>query len=85
VLSKKEASAFEAEAKEYRAEQARRVSMAEDGDVDGIWEILTRPRPCAFDPSGLFPLLLKAVEARARRDPERFSAEALSKVVSLTT
>jgi hypothetical protein len=84
-MTGQEEKEFNAESRRYRPEMARRDRMAAEGDVDGVWAELTRSRPVAFDPGDLFPLLLKAIEVRSRRYPEKFSGEILAKVVSLTS
>ncbi len=85
MISKKEAAEFDAGSSQYRDEQARREQVAQDGDIDALWEILTRPRPVGFDPSEIFPHLVKAIEVRARQSPQAFAGEILTRVVSLTS
>ena len=85
MITEEEEQEFNAGVRRHRAEVARRETMAAEGDVDGVWAELTRPRPGAFDPAEFFPLLLKAVEVRAHRSPEHYSAEILAKMVALVS
>ncbi|MCA1684974.1 MAG: hypothetical protein LC745_03115 [Planctomycetia bacterium] len=81
-MTDREEAEFNAGVREARALRARREKWAGAGDVDAIWAQLTRP---GADTAELFPLLLKALEARARRHPEQFSGEILARIVSMTT
>lgn len=84
-MTEKEEKEFNADVRRRQVGRARREAMAAAGDVDAVWAELTRPRPAPVDTETLFPLLLRAVEVRARRSPELFSSEILAKIVSLTS
>jgi len=63
----------------------QRQQLADAGDVEGIWQIISTANPIMVDWEELFQLLLRAMIIRSRTEPERFSAEMLSRMFALTS
>src|SRR5262245_6328396 len=63
----------------------QRQQLAQAGDVEGLWQMIVTANPILVDWEELFQLLLRAMIIRGRLEPERFSAEMLSRVFALTS
>src|SRR5690242_5957266 len=59
--------------------------MAVDGDVDGLWRILTETHWDLLDQGHCFRLLLRALENAVQRDPLRFTEALFGRMLSFTT
>jgi hypothetical protein len=55
-----------------------RERMAHEGDVAGLWQVLTETPWAEFDQAKVFQLLLRAIDAAVRKDPVRFSEDAFA-------
>ena len=62
-----------------------REEMAQSGDVDGLWRLLTTSLPIMLDLELTFKLLARALEVRSRQDPAGFASEVFSRLVSFTS
>jgi len=63
----------------------QRRLMADAGDVDGIWKLLTETRRSLLDLEATFRSLLRAIEVAANRDPASFSADVFAKMAGFTS
>src|SRR5215204_2777686 len=62
----------------------KRQAMAQDGDVEGLWRVLSDTPHSLIDAEGTFRLLLRAIEVSARRDPAAFSQATFARLVGFT-
>src|SRR5262249_11926055 len=62
-----------------------REEMAQSGDVDGLWLLLTTSLPIMLDMEATFKLLARAIEVRSRQHPAGFASEVFSRLVSFTS
>lgn len=60
--------------REVRAEWAR------TGDVDSLWQLLSRSRWDAIDQEDVVKLLIRALEVRSRADPAQFAADVMGRM-----
>lgn len=58
---------------------------AEAGDVDALWDLLSRSRWCDIDREDVLKLLIRAMEVRGRADPARFSSEVMGRMTVFVT
>ena len=59
--------------------------MAREGDIQGLWRVLTDNDRTVIDQTECFRLLLQAVEVAAQAEPGRFSAEVFARVLGFST
>jgi len=58
---------------------------AEAGDVDALWDLLSRSRWCDIDREDVFKLLVQALEVRSKADPARFASEVMGRMTVFVT
>jgi hypothetical protein len=61
-----------------------REAMAECGDVEGLWHLLTTADWTMLDQEEVFRLLLRAIEVSSGKDPASFSADLLRRMLAFT-
>jgi hypothetical protein len=59
--------------------------MAREGDVQGLWHVLTENSWNMIDQPECFRLLLQAVEVAARTDPRQFSTALFTKILTFSS
>ena len=64
---------------------AKREKMAQEGDFQGLWRVLTDNKWSMIDQAECFRLLLQAIEVAARTDPRQFSAAIFNKILSFSS
>jgi hypothetical protein len=61
-----------------------REAMAECGDVEGLWHLLTTTDWTMLDQEEVFRQLLRAIEVSSGKDPASFSADLLRRMLAFT-
>jgi hypothetical protein len=61
-----------------------REAMAQAGDVEGLWHIISETPWTLLDLEGVFRLLLRAIENATRSDPARFAGDLFTRMLSFT-
>jgi hypothetical protein len=59
--------------------------LAQDGDFQGVWRVLTDTTWDMLDQDECFRLLLQAAEVAARNDPRQFANAVFTKILSFSS
>jgi hypothetical protein len=71
------------DAAELRTAAETRERMAQAGDVDGLWRVVSETSWSMCDQAEIFRLLLRAIEVKAGKDPVGFSEALFARMAGL--